>query len=421
MSITRRTTAKGEVRYDARLRDPSGRVYGRTFRTKREAEHFVAAQRSDRARGLWFDVRAAETPFAEVALDWLHGDPGKRPGTVARDGSVVRTHLLPALGSRPIGRISPKDVQRLVTDWSARYRPATVRRHYACLRAIFGHAVATDIIGRSPCRAIKLPVIEHQDRLLPDPEQLAAVAEALGPSLVPMVYVGAVLGLRWGECAGLRVRHVDFFRSTVTVAEQITRGRGGTTVNGPPKTRAGRRTLAVPEQLVTMLADHLVNRGLTVDDANSRLFVSRDGRDLEYTNFRERNWVPACTTAGVPGLRFHDLRRLAATTLVAEGVDVKTTQTRLGHASPQMTLGLYAQATNSGDRSAATKVGHRLMGSIARDGRAMDAEGNSDDGQAQRPDQEELGGANKNRTCDLSIISSSQAYDLADIGRYATF
>jgi len=379
----------------------------RTFRTKREAEQFIAAQRSDQAGGLWFDVRAAETPFAEVAREWLDGDPAKRPGTVPRDGSVVKMQLLPILGPVPIGRITPRDLQRMVNDWSVRYWPATVRRHYACLRAFFSHAVATDLIGRTPCRAIKLPVVEHEDRLLPDPAQLAAVAEANGVDLAPMVYVGAVLGLRWGECAGLRVRHVDFLRSTVTVAEQITRGHGGTTVNGPPKTRVGRRTIAAPEELVSMLAGHLTHRGLNADDADVRLFVSRDGRDLEYTNFRERIWVPACERAGVSGLRFHDLRRLAATTLVAEGVDVKTTQSRLGHASPQMTLGLYAQITTSGDRAAEQRVGRRLVGAVPRDGRAMGFGAEELVDRDQAPDQAKSSGANKNRTCDLSIISAA--------------
>jgi integrase len=140
------------------------------------------------------------------------------------------------------------------------------------------------------------------------------------------------------------VGRVDFLRATVTVAEQITRGHGGSAVTGPPKSRAGRRTLAAPEALMTMLAAHLKCRGLSVADPHSRLFVSRDGTDLEYSNFRDRNWLPACRKAGFPGLTFHDLRRLAATTLLAEGVDVKTAQTRLGHASPQITLALYAQA-----------------------------------------------------------------------------
>jgi len=60
MSIVRRTTSSGGVRYDARLRDPTGRAYSRTFRTKREAEAFESAQRTDRNRGTWFDVRAAD-------------------------------------------------------------------------------------------------------------------------------------------------------------------------------------------------------------------------------------------------------------------------------------------------------------------------------------------------------------------------
>ncbi len=410
MSIVRRTTSSGGVRYDARLRDPTGRVYSRTFRTKREAEAFESAQRTDRNRGTWFDVRAADTRFATVAEEWLHGNPAKRPGSVARDASVVNVHLVPQLGHHAIGRISPGDVQRLVNVWARRYAPATVRRHYAVLRAILSHAVAVDMIGRSPCRAIKLPVVEHLDRPLPDADGLARLAAAIGPDFAPMVYVAAVLGLRWGECAGLRVGRIDFLRSTLTVAEQITRGAGGTTVNGPPKSRAGRRTLAVPDELVTMLAEYLSRRGLTVSDTHARLFVSSDGSDLEYSNFRERSWVPACTGAGLSGLTFHDLRRLAATALVAEGVDVKTAQSRLGHASPQMTLGLYAQATGAGDRAAAGRVGRRLMRCqdlSARDGRAMDAGPDQGHDPSQAPDQGECGGASWNRTSDLSIISAA--------------
>jgi len=65
------------------------------------------------------------------------------------------------------------------------------------------------------------------------------------------------------------------------------------------------------------------------------------------------------------GLNFHDLRRTNATVMVAEGVDVKTAQARLGHSDPRLTLAIYAQATSEGDRSAASKLGARLMGSHA--------------------------------------------------------
>jgi integrase len=319
---------------------------------------------------------------------------------------VVDFHLIPELGHYAIGRISPGDVQRLVNSWTARYKPASVKRHYAVLRAILNHAVTVDMIGRSPCRGIKLPLMEHEDRLLPDAEGLTRLADAIGPDLAPMIYIAGVLGLRWGECAGLRVGRIDFLRSTLTVAEQITRGSGGSAVNGPPKSRAGRRTLAVPDELMAMLAAHLLSRGLTGSDTHARLFVTRDGTDLEYSNFRDRRWVPACAKVGLDNLTFHDLRRLAATTLVAEGVDVKTTQTRLGHSSPQITLGLYAQVTGTGDRKAAQRVGQKLMG-FARDGRAMESDPVLPKSETQPPGQEEKSGASKNRTCDLSIISAA--------------
>jgi len=82
--------------------------------------------------------------------------------------------------------------------------------------------------------------------------------------------------------------------------------------------------------------------------------------------------VPACERAKLPGLRFHDLRSLAATALVAAGVDVKTAQTRLGHSSPQVTLGIYARATAQNDRNAADAVGAIFA---PRDGRGMKGPG----------------------------------------------
>jgi integrase len=71
-------------------------------------------------------------------------------------------------------------------------------------------------------------------------------------------------------------------------------------------------------------------------------------------------------------LRFHDLRSIATTALIAEGVDVKTAQSRLGHSSPQVTLALYARATTEGDRRAAEKVGERFR---PRDIRGMVRDG----------------------------------------------
>jgi integrase len=361
MSIKARTLTSGRTVYDVRLRDPEGKAYKRTFRTKRDAEAFAATQRTDRVRGAWIDPRKSDTTFAELAARWLTGNPAKRPTSLERDEAIIRLHLLPELGPRAVGSISPADVQRVVNGWVQHYAPRTVHRHYDVLSAVMNTAVLEDLIARTPCRGIKLPAVRHADRHIVTAEELGALAEALGPDYELMAYLGAVLGLRQAECAGLRVGRIDFLRGTLTVAEQLTRGRHGSMATGEPKSDAGRRTLSVSPELMELLAAHLARRGLDGRHPDAFVFAAPGGAPLDYTNWRRRIWKPATARAGLEGLTFHDLRRANATGLVAEGVDVRTAQARLGHSDPRLTLAVYAQATGDADRSAAARIGARFI------------------------------------------------------------
>ena len=65
--------------YDVRLRDPNGRVYNRTFETKKEAVVFEASERATRNKGNWVDPRKAETSVSDLAAAWLAANPSKRP------------------------------------------------------------------------------------------------------------------------------------------------------------------------------------------------------------------------------------------------------------------------------------------------------------------------------------------------------
>jgi integrase len=355
VSVNRRPTKRGVV-YDVRLRAPDGRQYKRRFRTRKEAETFEARELADRSRGGWVDPRRSSLTFREWAGEWLARDPSKRPSSLARDESVLRNHLLPALGSRKLASISARDIQHLVNAWAKAASPRTVRRQYDVVRAIFTAAVDDDRLVRSPCRNIKLPSIEQENRRVITPEELARLAARLGADWLPMLYLGAVLGLRWGECAGLRVGRLDFSNRTLLVAEQRTRVRHGVMVSGPPKSVAGRRTLSVPAALMDLLADHLSRRRLTVDDVDAYVFCMPEGGPLDYAHWRVRYWLPATAAVGLPWLTFHDLRRANATALVTAGIDLKTAQTRLGHSDPRLTLAVYAQATTAADRDAADRV-----------------------------------------------------------------
>jgi integrase len=175
-----------------------------------------------------------------------------------------------------------------------------------------------------------------------------------------MAYVGAALGLRWGEVAGLRVGRLNLLQNEIEVFEQIVRGKGGRSYPGQPKSRAGRRTMTMPRWLAEVLVEHLRARGLTAANADRFVFEWPTGGHLTYSAWR-RIWTRACRDAGLPdGYGFHDLRRANATGLVTDGVDIRTAQARLGHADVRLTLEIYAQATSEADRAAAERIGRRF-------------------------------------------------------------
>jgi integrase len=120
----------------------------------------------------------------------------------------------------------------------------------------------------------------------------------------------------------------------------------------------------LPAALVTMLAAHLSACILTGANESSLVFTSPDGTPLDYSNWRRRVWVPAVRKAGIPTASFHDLRRTNATQLVVSGVDIKTAQSRLGHADPRLTLAVYAQAVGEADRDAAARLDERFFGQV---------------------------------------------------------
>lgn len=380
-SVKSRQTAAG-TRYDVRYRTPDGSARCKTFRTRREADSFARSVEVDKDRGTWVDARDARRTFDDVAREWLRSNPAKRPSSLARDKLVLDRHVSERFAATAIGRLRPGDVQDLVNEWAQTFTPTTVNRGYGVLRAVFTMAYERDLIGKSPCRGINLPKVERAVRPIVSAEDLARLAHELGDD-APIAYLGAVLGLRWGEACGLRVGDLDLLRARLTVSGTLARDGRGATFRNAPKSDAGRRTVAMPKALADLLARHLASKGLTAADADAYVFSSGAGTPLAYNNWRMRVWLPAIKRAttdrpgvkgcpGLVGVQFHDLRRTNATLLMSSGVDAKTAQSRLGHSDPRLTLAIYAQVVEDADKAAAERLGEGLMGQ-PRDGRAMDA------------------------------------------------
>lgn len=352
MSIHVRETAKGR-RYDVKFRSADGRQHAKTFATKRAAVDYQARQSAAISDGVFVAPRASATRLAELAEKWL-ASGAKRDSTRSRDRSVILNHVLPGLGAdRAVGRISRADCQALIDSWSrAGQAPRTVTRQAAALRAMFQYGVDADMIVRNPASRLRLPGASVVVRPQLTPEQLEALADALGGGQATFMWCGAVLGLRWAEVAGLSAASIDPAAGVVRVTNQVDRdGR-----LQPPKTRASIRSLAAPRWLI----DELATAADTSTGDSGLLFTGRDGQPLSYPNWRQRTWIPATEAAGLAGLRFHDLRALAATALVASGVDLRTAMHRLGHTTPTMTLAVYARVAEDKDHAAADATAARI-------------------------------------------------------------
>ena len=354
------------------LGDPDRRAeMGRNAR-KRALEFFTLDQLIETYREIYSTVsiyeeaemaapfgtleRRPETKLRDVAMAWLDSNPAKRPSSIARDQSALRVHILPALGGQTIESLMPADIQRCVNDWSQRMAPRSTRRVYGTLTAILNHAVLHDLIASSPCQGITLPAVESLERRVVSADELQAVAEALGPEYGAMAYLATLLGLRWGECAGLRIGRIDFRSSSITVAEQITRGVRGRSLPGPLKSEPEQRTLAVPVPLMQILAYQIERQGIPEGDVEAFVFTTPDGKHLEYSNWLRRIWYPARERAGLEWLNFQDLRRTNATGLVLDSTTLEITQTRLGRIAPHLTLATFTQATTEAERTAADRL-----------------------------------------------------------------
>ncbi len=362
MSIHARETATGR-RYDVKLRGPDGQQYSKTFATKRAAADYEAHQWAAAADGLYMKPKGGSTTLATLGVQWL-ATGSKRESTQARDRAIVAMHVVSGLGSeQAIRTVTKADCQALVDSWSAAGQaPRTVSRQYSVLRAMFQHAVDAELIMRNPASRVRLPHPNEVVRPGLKAGQLENLAEVLGRDQAPFMWCGALLGLRWAEAAGLTAGSLDLVGGTITVKAQL--DRHGRLV--APKTQGSVRTLAAPAWLLDDLDRLLQGRHVTGADSGVLVFVNQAGNGLSYTNWRTRVWQPATTAACLAGLRYHDLRSIAASALVASGVDLRTAMHRLGHTTPAMTLAVYARVAQDRDREAAEAVAIRVAPDRAR-------------------------------------------------------
>jgi integrase len=354
-SITAYESAAGK-RYRVRYRKPDhSQTDKRGFRTKREAELFLASVETKKATGEYIDPTAARATIDRLGKAWLASRSHLKPSSAYVYESAWRLHVEPRWGATMIGTIRHSEVQTWITELSDGVggrkpkSPTIVRRSHDILAGILDTAVRDHLIPSNPARGVKLPRRPSREHVYLTNEQVGSLLVACGEH-APMVATLAYTGLRWGEASALRVRDVDTRRRRLSVAENAVYVNGSIVV-GTPKTHE-RRSVPYPQFLSVPLADACA--GKSRDDL---VFDDRNGAYQKTPTMAVNSWWDrALLEAGLPPMTIHDLRHTAASLAVSAGANVKAVQRMLGHASAAMTLDTYSDLFDD-DLDA---VAHRL-------------------------------------------------------------
>lgn len=307
-------------------------------------------------RSLLDDVRAgagneAHTLSTAAYLEeWIAGKRSLRPSTLKSYREHLDNHLLPHLGQHRLRDLQPRHIDemlnRLASKKGGTLSTGSLRRIYSTLRTALNAAVLRRLIPYNPAIAVELPSPTRSQVNVWTAEQVAAFLDSVREHrLYPLFHLVVVTGMRRGEVIGLRWQDVDLDRGLVSVRQQVVQ-LGGKLHVGPPKTKSGYRALALDAVSVEVLRAHRAAQGLEKDawgaawHQTGHVFTRPDGRllspELVSRRFRELS-----ESAGLPVIRFHDLRHTSASMALAAGIAMKVVSDRLGHSTTGITADLY--------------------------------------------------------------------------------
>ena len=276
--------------------------------------------RAEVARKLTAALRAAEMGIAatserQTVAQWLQHwlehvvTPNVRPKTLRTYSDIVKHHLEPELGKRPLVKLSPQDVRRFMKrKTNEGLSPKTVKHLRNTLRAALSVAVEDGLILRNVAAMVKPPRAENREMTAYTPEQAHQFLEAVrGHRLEALFSVALSLGLRQGEILGLGWDYLDLEGKRLTVRYQLQRLEGKLTLV-EPKTERSRRTIALPQVAVNALLMHRARQREEKRVAGSRwvetkmVFTTGIGTMLDPRNllraFYPSSKQPMCLASG---------------------------------------------------------------------------------------------------------------------------
>lgn len=346
-------------RWQARYAGPDGRDRPApdTFATKGEAERWLAALETDLGRGQWVDPAAGKTTVEQWATLWFANRPDLKVRTRELYGWLLGKYIVPPLGDVPLAKLTPSLVRSWHGEISRVGSPTPVRQSYSLLRAMLATAVADEVILRNPCVIKGAGVSRSAERPVATIPQVLALAEAVPPRYRAFILTATWSSARWGELVALTHDRLDLLHGTMRIDRQFVELRGCRLELDTPKSDAGVRTVNLPPHLIPELEHHLSNF-VPVDCPY--VFPNSKGEPIKRSSFRSV-WLLARATAGLPNLRFHDLRHTGNTLAATTGASTRELMARMGHSTMQAAL-IYQHATRDRDAAIAKSLSDLVAG-----------------------------------------------------------
>lgn len=293
---------------------------------------------------------------------WLKecAEPSVRPSTYKGYRGYAERNIKPFLGSKQISKVTAADVQTLYRKLQREggvgggaLSPATVRRIHGVLHQALNAAVDRHLIVKNPTDDVTLPKKVTAAKTILNDKQLERFMEAIKADehWHDFFYLEITTGLRRGELCGLMWTDFDAEKGTLTVRRTLHNKEGGGYYVGETKTGAGRRIIKLPPSTVQLLSER------------KRTSISQwifpnpiHPEDPIMPNSGYTRMKKLLAEAGLPNMRFHDLRHTFATMSLEHGMDVKTLSAIIGHVSAKTTLNIYTHITNEMQENAAASI-----------------------------------------------------------------
>ena len=298
---------------------------------------------------------------------WLaeYKDGTIRPGTLESYRNYIENYIKPQLGSKQVSLITTQDVQRMYrrlksggrvredAEGSKRLSDSTVRHIHTMLHGAMKAAVQAHIIPKNPTENATVPKSNYKPMQVLNEQELDTFLQAVQKDDIwrDFFYTELMTGLRRGEICALMWRDFDAKAGTLGISRTLHSKGQGIYALGDTKTSQGNRTIILPESVAALL------RARKKASISQWIFPQPTSPELPMNpGTAYRRLKTLLEEAGLPSIRFHDLRHTFATLALQNGMDVKTLSAMLGHVSAATTLDIYTHSTSDMQHAAARKI-----------------------------------------------------------------